>query len=297
MNDEQTDALAEALYTAAAGNTEEADRLFAEWTRENRAINYIDEIQMYVIDHQNEMDIGNLFRTAMFMIVDSTHIECVKIGMELLELFTEPDESIKNVIRILGLCDEFTIFSVWNARKWKNGNEEVFRLAKGAEGWGRIHAVNHLKPESDEIRFWLLTEGTVNSVEYAYSALTCWEKAKAETILFAQPTIEEFKGISVLINALLDEGPAPGISEIGNVEDVLLRFLDLSKTFPLDIREIEHIRGIRNGLQTKDIQISFLHAMRSCTVRGASKSSKDPSMKEKGCSLRKNWAYPSSLSC
>ena len=96
-------------------------------------------------------------------------------------------------------------------------------------GWGRIHAVEHLKPDTEEIRHWLLTEGTINSVTNSYSALTCWYKSQAESILFGQPTPEEYKGITILIEGLLNEGPVQGISALKNAEQVLQRFLEPSQ--------------------------------------------------------------------
>ena len=172
LNDEGRTELGRALASASTGNRAETDALFFEWTKKHRALSMVDEIQNYVRDHKDELKIGYMYQSAKYMIFHSTHIECVKIALELMELFRGPMADVVDAVRLLGLYDEFTIFAVWNLRKWEDGNEEVFDLAKKVRGWGRIHAVEFLEPDTEEIRRWLLAEGCANNVLPAYSALT-----------------------------------------------------------------------------------------------------------------------------
>ena len=266
----QAKGMAKALKSAASGNYPEAEGLFNVWTKENRAISVIDELQKYVIDHSARLDAGNVFQTALSMMLHSTHIECVKIGMELMELFLVNDEKVREVIRRLGLYDEFTIFAVWNMQKWEDGNSEIFKLAKKVHSWGRIHAVERLEPETDEIRHWLLTEGTVNGVVNAYSSLTCWQKANAEEILFGQPTEEEFKGITTLIDGLLDEGPVPGISELEDAENMLLRFLEIAPHYNLTDQDYDVILSVQHWADDEDVQLPSVSAACDKILRSSS---------------------------
>ena len=228
LDDEGRAELGKALESASTGKRDETDAMFFEWTKKHRAISMVDEIQEYVREHQAELKIGYLYQSAKYMILHSAHTECVKIGLELLELFKEPAEDIKEAVRTLGLCDEFTMFALWNLRKWEDGNEEIFDLAKKVHGWGRIHAVEFLEPDTDGIRRWLLTEGVENDVMAAYSALTVWEKCGAEELLRGKPSAEDYKALLRLMEGLLDEGPCPGISRVGNAASVLLRLAELA---------------------------------------------------------------------
>ena len=245
-----------ALKTAAKGDYTRANELFHDWTKEHRTVAYIDDLQKYVLDHAKQLNPQNVYRVALSMVLHSDHIECVKVGLALLELFGEPEEQLKEIIRRLGLYDEFTVFSVWNMQKWKNGNPEIFSLAQKTYSWGRIHAVERLEPETDEIRHWLLTEGTVNDVVNAYSSLTCWQKSGAEEILFGHPTQEEFTGIFTLIEGLLDEGPVPGISKLENAEGTLLRFLALVPAYSPDIDEYETVLSVREWADDEGVNLS-----------------------------------------
>ena len=180
LDADSTKEMAVALKAAAGGIFREADELFHEWAKEHRAIRFIDDLQKYIMDHASKLDPGRMHHSAVSLILHSPYIESVKIGLEILELFNEPDEKTKEIIRRVGLYDEFTVFAVWNMLKWTNGNAEIFALAKKTHSWGRIHAVERLEPETEEIRRWLLTEGIVNDVMSAYSALPCWQKSPAE---------------------------------------------------------------------------------------------------------------------
>ena len=245
LDEEGRAQMAAALKAAAERSCQTADALFYEWAKEHRVISHIDDLQKYVIDHAGELDPGNVHYTALSLILYSCHIECVKTGLSLLELFREPAEDLKEIIRLLGLSDEFTVFSLWNMHNWEKGNEEIFSLAKKVHGWGRIHAVEQLEPETEEIRHWLLTEGTVNDVVHAYSSLTCWIKSGAQEVLFGHPAEEEWEGLNTLIKGLLDEGPVPGISQLDNAKTVLLRFLELAPGYPVTAGIKDTVQSIR----------------------------------------------------
>lgn len=237
--------MAQAIRTAAAGDVPEADKKFHAWTKDHQTVSYIDDLQHYVVEHAAKLDAGRLHHAALSMLLKSSYIECVKVGLALLEMFGEPDDKLKEMIRRIGLYDEFTIFSVWNMRGWENGNEEIFALARKTHGWGRIHAAECLEPETEEIRYWLLTEGVKNNVMYAYSALPCWQKSDAERILFRKPTQEEYEAIAILIESLLDEGPVSGISELDHAEKILLRFLALSPEYNLTADDYNVIFSVK----------------------------------------------------
>lgn len=244
VDDAGTKQMARALKTAAAGSYKEAEKLFVDFTGNHSAIDAVDSMQQYILDHAKRLDAGNIFRAGLYMILHSTHIECVKIGLELLELFEITEENIREIICRLALYPEFSLYAVWNMRKWDDGNPYIFELAKKVHGWGRIHAVENLEPETEEIRHWLLTEGTINDITNDYSALTCWQKSDAEKILFGCPTEEEYKGLSLLIDGLISEGPVPGISEIENAEQVLLRFLEITPNYDLTVSEYDVILSV-----------------------------------------------------
>ena len=255
LDDGQEQEMARAVRSAAAGNYPEAEALFAEWTKENRAVSIVDELQQYVMSHQENLPSEQVYRTAKNMILQSRHAECVKIGLEFLELFKISDEETREIIRRIGLYDEFTLFSLWNIRKWETGNQEIFELAKKVNGWGRIHAVEFLNPENEEIRHWLLTEGTFNSVMYSYSGLTCWEKSGAEELLLGHPSKEDYKALGALIEVLLDEGPVSGMTELEHGADYLLRFLMISPDYELDADDYEHIRSIKYWAEDNEHRI------------------------------------------
>ncbi|MBR2742796.1 MAG: hypothetical protein IKD89_04315 [Clostridia bacterium] len=248
---EQAKAMARAVKAASEGDHKKAEALFYEWARGGNVVMGSDALCEYVMEHSDRLDASNIYRTACALMFDSAHVSCVKAGMVLLELFDDIDEIVKEAMRRLGSHEEFTLFAVWNMRKWQNGNEEIFALAKKVKDWGRVHAVNYLLPKTDEIRRWLLFEAVSGDTLAAdYSALVCWKKSEAEKLLFSGPTREEYRAIGRLISLLMDEGPVPGMSSIENDVDILLRFLKVSGGFELTPDErgvIEEIKEWAEG--------------------------------------------------
>ena len=66
-------------------------------------------------------------------------------------------------------------------RTWKDGNNEIWNLAKRVHGWGRIHAIEQLEPETNDIRRWLLTDGVRNEVMYYEKRPALWQERRRES--------------------------------------------------------------------------------------------------------------------
>lgn len=249
MSDEAKELMIKAVQTASNGDIEAAEHLFAELGKTERAIRLIDEFQDYIIANRDSIPAGELYKFAMYAVTKSCDTECVKFGLSILELLNIRDnEEIKAIVTVLGLSEEFTLFSVFVMLGWSDGNEKIAYLARMTHGWGRIHAIERLKPDTEEIRRWLLHEGVHNTVQPAYSALTCWNKSGAAELLRSSCKLsdEDFKALRDLIDALLDEGPCAGISAVENSEETLELFLNKASGRELNADDYAVIRNIRN---------------------------------------------------
>ena len=165
------------IDNASAGNYEKAERIGIRLGETTHALPLMSEMQQYVADHIDDLDDENLFKFACWLLETSADIECVKFGFGLSDLFECQDPGFRATIRTLGLSDEFTVYAAISMMMWLGGNEELFELAKKVHGWGRIHAVDRLAPESDEITDWLFYEGARNNVLPGYSAFSVFVKA------------------------------------------------------------------------------------------------------------------------
>lgn len=223
---------------------EAANETFSAIAGEYRAIVIIDELQRYVLEHNADIDAQRLWAYTTFLLFFSTDKELVKMGLSLLELFGEPQENVKSIVRLLALSDEFTIFAAWCARGWQDGNEELFRLAKNVEGWGRIHVVEMLEPATDEIRGWLLREGAHNDVMPEYSALTCYEKAGVSQLLVGDMSHEEFCAASFIVQAALSDQPVAGLSVLDDPKAELERYVAQAARQQLNAQDRECVGAI-----------------------------------------------------
>lgn len=237
--------MSDAVRAASKKDFDLADQLFKMLGNHIQAIYVIDELQKYVIENQQAIKADNLFEYAVHLLFESDDRECVKFGLSLLEILKDSrQQNLKEAIRTVGLSDEFTLFAIFVMRQWKDGNNEIWQLANKVHGWGRIHAIEYIEADTEEIRKWLLMEGVHNDVMPAYSALTCWKKSHAEDILRSNPSRKEFTGIRDIIEGLLDEGPVPGLSEIQDRDEIILIFLEVADTMELILDDYEVIYGI-----------------------------------------------------
>ena len=241
---DEISALIEKAFSLIA-DRERALVAFDELFEKISPISAIDFIQGYIYDHTDCLDPNALHGFAMDCLY-SDKIDTVKLALILLEVFNEPQENLKKHIRTLGLSDEFTIFTVFHMMHWTGGNSEIFELAKHVHGWGKIHAVERLSPDTQEIRDWLLKEGCNNDIIPEYSALEVFNKAEVAKLLKVDITDEQLSDISFVIRSMLSEGPVTGISAVENADEVITDLLSQIEKHKLTLSVCEAVLSIAN---------------------------------------------------
>lgn len=248
LTKENYDVLSEAVNCVGKREFKAADVMFGRLSKSHRAIEVRDAICNYIWDNRENLKAGNLYEYSIAAIALSSDVEHIKIALIILGMLNTNNEELKEDIRTLALSDEFTWYCMRIMDKWPKGNADIFEVAKRVHGWGRIHAVEVLRPlipQSDEIREWMLKEGINNNVMPFYSALTVWREANIGSILFVNPTREELLYIGRIIDAMMDESAAPGLSTLDKRKEILLKYFEKAEDLSLSDEEygiIEHIR-------------------------------------------------------
>lgn len=250
------------ITLANTGDYDQADIVLEKLCERLRVVNFIDELQDCILARKDEIE-DKFYIYSLHLMTQSANIECVKAGMMIQELFGQSDE-VKGMVRTLGLSDEFTLYSVFIMRNWENGNTEIMNIAKSVNGWGKVHAVHYIEPDTEEIKYWLLTGAVSNDVMPAYSGWDCYKKADVEAILKKDGlTYEELEGVLSIVDAILDEGPVLGISNIENPKEILLAVLNHSiKHLPLSSENCNVISNIsdwqKENLVDENCEIELL---------------------------------------
>ena len=249
LEDDEEKKLEELIMLAGKSEFEKSEQGFAEFCKEHRAITIIDELQNCIIDNKEKLNPNTMFEFADKMFMHSSDIECVKIGLSILELFnTHDNKELATAIRTVALSDEFTIFSMFLMRKWPTAEGDILECAKHVHGWGRIHCVDYIEPTDNETKEWLLFNGADNDVMPAYSAWNIFLKADVPSLIRrGNLSYEEMHAILKITEALMDEGPVPGLSNMDNpqvfLDDVLYRIDEENYTFTEeDLMIIKNIR-------------------------------------------------------
>lgn len=247
---------------ANTGDYDQADSVLEKLCERIRVVNFIDELQDCILARKDEIE-DKFYIYSLHLMTQSANIECVKAGMMIQELFGQSEE-VKGMVRTLGLSDEFTLYSVFIMRNWENGNTEIMNIAKSVNRWGKVHAVHYIEPETEEIKYWLLTGAVSNDVMPAYSGWDCYKKADVEAILKKDGlTYEELEGVLSIVDAILDEVPVLGISNIENPKEILLAVLNHSiKHLPLSSENCNVISNIsdwqKENLVDENCEIELL---------------------------------------
>ena len=185
----------------------------------------------WIIQEKKQINANNLYEFTISQLKSSKNKESIKFSLVVLLLMgVEKDVKAMEIIKTLALSDEFTLFCLDIITRLENSNEEIFEIVKKVKGWGRVHSISYLEATNDEIKDWLLEEGCHNEIDSAYTALTCAKKINLLELLEKENiSNKKFNDISYLITALLDEGPASGISSLEHRKILIERYLKKAK--------------------------------------------------------------------
>ncbi|WP_139488585.1 limonene hydroxylase [Brevibacillus dissolubilis] len=176
---------------------------------------------------RNRLDFRPLdvYEEALWFIYHGAHREVVKFGIALLGLFEIGRD--RELLLTLGKHEEFTLYvAAALTSGMHEPNETLFQLAKSVHGWGRIHLVERLEPQTQEIRDWMLREGFKNEIMDEYLALTCAVGGDLRSAMAAETIDEElYQSAGSLIASLIHEGPSVGITGYDHAAEVIGHYL------------------------------------------------------------------------
>ena len=227
-----------------AENMEETANGVVEYfnSSEKRVLATIDNILEWIIQNKDVIDFNSIFRLALYLVIESTSIEALKIAIGIIGLIDLSNEKeLIDVLIRLALCDEFTLYAMVALGNLENANDIRFMLIKKVNGWGKIHLLNTIQATNDTIREWLIINGCKNEVHFGYTASVTAEKINLLEVLNRKTlTKEEFLGINDIMEGLFDDGPT---SEIPN------NYIELIKNY------IKHFRRFIYDLDFYDMPI------------------------------------------
>lgn len=192
-----------------------------------------------------------LFNFAKDLATKTGKRNAVKFGIAILGLCQ--DKSVLNDIKILGLHDEFTLYStIAIANLSDNVENDLWELAQKVDGWGKIQLVDRLaKPElTQPIKDWLIYEGYKNNIMYEYLAYTCAVNGELHKKLETEQIEHKlFKSTSDIIEALIVEhSPSEYINAYSYASQVIQDFIRHAKKHARDISDFNALHNIKDFL-------------------------------------------------
>jgi hypothetical protein len=194
--------------------------------RDGRVLSFVDELLARIEDAWVYHDL------AVWLVRQGQHREPVKFGMALLGRAATAEDL--DVLRVLGRHEEFTLYAaVALARQSDDPDGELWRLARGVRGWGRIQIIERLAgTERAEIRDWLLRGGFRNDVMDEYTAYTAATTGDLVGALDGPVDDELLAGAVGILRALVAGGPAEDISHYAEGPRALRMVLELVQDRP-----------------------------------------------------------------
>ncbi len=157
------------------------------------------------------------------------HAEPVKAGIALIGIAGGPAD--RDLLLTLGRHEEFTLYCAVAICNCESEPDRVlWALARGVDGWGRIHVVERLAATGDdEIRDWIVRHGFRNTVMYEYLAWIAATTGRlCERLAAGDPDAELLDAAGDIISALIMGGPAQDIEDYDDAPALLDRYVTIS---------------------------------------------------------------------
>lgn len=201
---------------------------------------------------------GILVNLALEWLYQTANRETVKFALLICGIYglnrltDERQPSLKQDLRALAVCDEFTYFVI-RAFQLSNLFSELnlWQLIHRTYGWGRVHAMQKLSYTTEEEKNWLLRHGSEIDVNYPAIALLCIKQGNMMQTLQQKSLDEElYRGILNTLNNYLeylqdfeespDELPPPGMFNNFGLFQAILHHADAFSD------SIENLIGVIN---------------------------------------------------
>ena len=114
-------------------NIEETANQIVEYfnNSEKRVLATIDNILEWIIENKDVIDFNSIFRLALYLVIESTSIEALKIAIGIIGLIDLSNEKeLIDILIRLALYDEFTLYTMVALGNLENANDIRFMLIK-----------------------------------------------------------------------------------------------------------------------------------------------------------------------
>lgn len=237
------------LKKIAKEGNEASKQEFYRLIENENVVGIIDEFLQTIINNPLSVE-PFLFSFAKDLTTKTSKRNAVKIGIAILGLCQ--NKSVLEELKILGLHDEFTVYSVIAIMNLsENPASDLWELAKKVDGWGKIQLINRLITNelNQQIKDWLILDGYKNCIMYEYLAFTCAVNGQLhEKLESKQINKQLFKASADIISALIAGGPAEDITAYVYASSVVENFIRHAKQHTSDISDFVTLNRIKDFL-------------------------------------------------
>jgi len=242
------------VRVAEYGDVKSKSKFYQMITGSDSIIGIIDDFLKKIINISPRVN-PYLLEFSKDLAFETSNRNAVKVGIALVGICGE--RSVVDKIKLIGLHDEFTLFSIVAISNISDNKvNDFWEIAKKVDGWGKIHAVERLtKMELPApIKKWLITDGYKNSIMYEYLAYTCAINGDLQNVI-VEYTIDNkiFKSSGEIVEALITGGPAEDISHYQYASILISNYVRHAQTQAADIFDfnvLHQIKDFLTGLQT-----------------------------------------------
>lgn len=214
----------------------------------NPIINYYDIFikSFRAIYETNKKNKENLINIIKLLLYESDSSEEIKLSL-IMQCIIKLDK-IEEILNVLSINNEYIFYIIKVYESMENSNNNIFKLAKKSNGYGKSVCIQALQPINSDIKEWLIQEslednlGDVECLSYTILALDILKYLKSGKV-----NEYNIQSMSKSISLLFSEY---SIDSIDDGLNICFEFLNIVNQFGKDIYSLYAITSIVYGIDS-----------------------------------------------
>jgi hypothetical protein len=186
-----------------------------------------------------------------WLVTEARHRGPAKLGIALLGISGGAEDL--DLIKAFARHDEFTLYcSVAIGNLVADPVDALWEVARAADGWGKIEAVERLAPvvgDRPDVKRWMLVDGCSNAVMNEYLGYACARGGELAAALAGDVDDDLLDGACTIVCALCIGGPAEDMDDYADGPEAVGRLVELLETRCTTLDRLDAVLTIRDWLR------------------------------------------------
>lgn len=199
-----------------------------------------EEMHVWLSEHHDLMQKECVHAFLKRRIYETSDVEELKFLLDACRELDRYEPQLQVMIRKLAESSEIASYCYPALRKFPDGNEVIYQIARNSEGQAKAEAIYELCPDNEEKKRWLIEHGKPKYLGWYSTGAVIAGKCDFQSLLDDPDlSVKDRDRIGEITSCFLEEGAAVGLRQLPDWEGLCRKYIHM-------VRENPSSEGISN---------------------------------------------------